>query len=79
MGEEGLEEERKIENWRGGLEVTFIIGLLEVGLSQWLCAVWLVGKGPHDHRRSVLVSLNELMHHSNMVVESLVSKVLWTV
>ena len=22
MGEEGLEEERKIENWRGGLEVT---------------------------------------------------------
>ena len=33
MGEEGLEGERKIENWRGGLEVTFMIGLLEVGLS----------------------------------------------
>lgn len=74
MGEEGLEGERIKLEGRVGSDI-----LLEVGLSQWLCAVWLIGKGPHDHRRSVLVSLNELMHHSNMVVESLISKVLWTV
>ena len=55
------------------------IGLLEVGFGQWLCTVWLVGEGPHDYRGSVLVSLNELVHHSNMVVESLVSKVFWSV
>ncbi len=53
-------------------------GVLEVRICHSQFTVWLVCHGPHDHRRSVLVSLHQLMHHLHVVPQSLLSKVLLT-
>ena len=41
-------------------------------------SVWFVGQGPHDSGGPVLVPLNELVHHLEVVLQSLVPKVLHT-
>ncbi len=53
--------------------------ILEVVLGHGHAGAGLIGKGPHDHRRTILVSGNKFLYHLFVVVQSLLSKIFLSV